>query len=217
MYATSEKNKTINLALFDFDGTLCTKDSFTGFIFYTLSKRHIMRKGLKILPWIQAYYLKLYPADAMRAKLFNTMFKGNSAKQLQQLGQEYAQTLVKNLDTQLFQRLLQHQAQGDKVVLVSASIDLYLKPVCELLNIDLICTQVEIHNGFITGQYSTPDCSSEQKKIRVHEAYHLNDYAHVYAYGNSYEDLQMFSLADSCYMVGEDQRLPQLADVKKLA
>jgi len=69
MYATSEKNKTINLALFDFDGTLCTKDSFTGFIFYTLSKRHIMRKGLKILPWIQAYYLKLYPADAMRAKL----------------------------------------------------------------------------------------------------------------------------------------------------
>jgi len=124
---------------------------------------------------------------------------------------------VKNLDTQLFQRLLQHQAQGDKVVLVSASIDLYLKPVCELLNIDLICTQVEIHNGFITGQYSTPDCSSEQKKIRVHEAYHLNDYAHVYAYGNSYEDLQMFSLADSCYMVGEDQQLPRLADVKKLA
>lgn len=217
MYATSEKNKTINLALFDFDGTLCTKDSFTGFIFYTLSKRHIMRKGLKILPWIQAYYLKLYPADAMRTKLFSTMFKGNSAKQLQQLGQEYAQTLVKNLDTQLFQRLLQHQAQGDKVVLVSASIDLYLKPVCEILNIDLICTQVEIHNGFITGQYSTPDCSSEQKKIRVHEAYHLNDYAHVYAYGNSYEDLQMFSLADSCYMVGEDQQLPRLADVKKLA
>ncbi|MFW1909608.1 HAD family hydrolase [Acinetobacter ursingii] len=217
MYATSEKNKTINLALFDFDGTLCTKDSFTGFIFYTLSKRHIMRKGLKILPWIQAYYLKLYPADAMRAKLFSTMFKGNSAKQLQQLGQEYAQTLVKNLDTQLFQRLLQHQAQGDKVVLVSASIDLYLKPVCELLNIDLICTQVEIHHGIITGEYSTPDCSSEQKKIRVHEAYHLNDYAHVYAYGNSYEDLQMFSLADSCYMVGEDQHLPQLADIKKLA
>ncbi|MBJ9985291.1 HAD-IB family hydrolase [Acinetobacter sp. S40] len=217
MYATSETNKNINLALFDFDGTLCTKDSFTGFIFYTLSKRHIMRKGLKILPWIQAYYLKLYPADAMRAKLFTTMFKGNSAEQLQQLGQDYAKTLLKSLDSQLLQRLLQHQSQGDKVVLVSASIDLYLKPVCELLNIDLICTQVEILNGIITGEYSTPDCSSEQKKIRIHNAYHLNDYAHVYAYGNSYEDLEMFSLADSCYMVGEDQQLPRLADVKKLA
>ncbi|MEF2964138.1 HAD family hydrolase, partial [Pseudomonas aeruginosa] len=90
-----------------------------GFIFYTLSKRHIVRKGIKILPWIQAYYLKLYPADAMRAKLFATMFKGNSAEQLQQLGQEYAQTLLKNLDSKLLQRLLQHQAQGDKVVLVS--------------------------------------------------------------------------------------------------
>ncbi|RSP49938.1 HAD-IB family hydrolase, partial [Acinetobacter baumannii] len=55
MYATSETNKTIkNLALFDFDGTLCSKDSFTGFIFYALSKRHIVKQGLKILPWIQA-------------------------------------------------------------------------------------------------------------------------------------------------------------------
>lgn len=34
-----KKPKNIkNLALFDFDGTLCSKDSFTGFIFYALSK-----------------------------------------------------------------------------------------------------------------------------------------------------------------------------------
>ena len=217
MHATSEKNKTVNLALFDFDGTLCSKDSFTGFIFYALSKRHIVRKSIKILPWIQAYYLKLYPANAMRLKLFATMFRGNSAHQLQQLGQEYARTLLKHLNAKLLQQLVQHQAQGDKVVLVSASIDLYLKPVCELLNIDLICTQVEIKNGKITGQYITPDCSSEQKKIRIHAAYQLDQYAHVYAYGNSYEDLDMFSLANSCYMVGEDQHLPKLADVKKLA
>ncbi|WP_130802088.1 HAD family hydrolase [Acinetobacter ihumii] len=217
MYATSEKNKAVNLALFDFDGTLCSRDSFTGFIFYALSKRHIVRKTIKILPWIQAYYLKLYPAHAMRLKLFATMFRGNSAQQLQQLGQEYAQILLKNLDAGLLQQLQQHQAQGDRVVLVSASIDLYLKPVCELLNIDLICTQVEVKDGKITGQYSTPDCSSEQKKIRIHQCYQLDHYDQVYAYGNSYEDLEMFSLADCCYMVGEDEHLPELSDVKKLA
>jgi len=70
-----EQNKAFkNLALFDFDGTLCTKDSFTGFIFYSLSKRHIVRRGLKILPWIQGYYLNLYPAHAMRPKLYRAMF-----------------------------------------------------------------------------------------------------------------------------------------------
>ncbi|WP_353887636.1 haloacid dehalogenase-like hydrolase, partial [uncultured Acinetobacter sp.] len=69
MHATRETDQTVNLALFDFDGTLCTRDSFTHFIFYALSKRHIVRQGIKILPWIQAYYLKLYPAPSMRIKL----------------------------------------------------------------------------------------------------------------------------------------------------
>jgi phosphoserine phosphatase len=111
------------------------------------------------------------------------MFKGNSAKQLQQLGQEYAQTLVKNW-TLSFSTPITTSTRGDHIVLVSASIDLYLhQSVNCSISIDLYTT--EIHNGFITGQYSTPDCSSEQKKIRVHEAYHLNDYAHIYAYGNS--------------------------------
>lgn len=40
---------------------------------------------------------------------------------------------------------------------------------------------------------------------------------HVYAYGNSHEDLDMLSLADTSYMVGEDQSLPLLQAVKKLA
>ena len=76
---------------------------------------------------------------------------------------------------------------------------------------------VEIKDQKITGDYATPDCSSEQKKIRVSERYDLSSYRHVYAYGNSHEDLDMLSLADTPYMVGEDQSLPLLQAVKKLA
>ena len=99
MYATSKKNK--NLALFDFDGTLCTKDSFTGFIFYALSKRHIVKQGIKILPWIQAYYLNAYPAHAMRSKLFNAMFMHADALELQQVALEYATSLMSQLNPAL--------------------------------------------------------------------------------------------------------------------
>ena len=59
MHATCKAHK--NLALFDFDGTLYDKDSFTGFIFYVHSKRHIALQGLKVLPYIQSYYLGFYP------------------------------------------------------------------------------------------------------------------------------------------------------------
>ncbi|MCU4611479.1 HAD-IB family hydrolase [Acinetobacter parvus] len=210
MHAKSETHKTLNLALFDFDGTLYPKDSFTGFIFYTLSKQHIVKKGFKILPWIQAYYLRLYPAHAMRPRLFQSMFKGIAANFLQNLAQEYAQQLIQNLDQELLQQLRLHQQQGDHIVLVSASIDLYLVPICEFLNIELICTATEIKNGLLTGHYSSEDCSCEQKKLRILQQYNLEDYQYIYAYGNSEEDLDMLSLADHPYMMGENKSLPEL-------
>lgn len=215
MYATSKKNK--NLALFDFDGTLCTKDSFTGFIFYALSKRHIVKQGIKILPWIQAYYLNAYPAHAMRSKLFRAMFSNANAFELQQMAQEYAENLMNQLNQPLLKQLKQHQALGDDVVLVSASVDVYLKHVCTLLNIDLICTQTEQVNEVYTGQYTTPDCSSEQKRQRILEKYHLDDYAVIYAYGNSREDDEMLAMANHTFMVGTDQQLPEIISYKKLA
>ncbi|CAM4269636.1 HAD hydrolase, family IB [Acinetobacter dispersus] len=224
MHAKSETHKTLNLALFDFDGTLYPRDSFTGFIFFALSKRHIVKRGLKILPWIQAYYLRLYPAHAMRPRLFQSMFKDISVDVVEQLAQEYAQKLIKRLDPDLFQQLQLHQQRGDHIVLVSASVDLYLAPICEVLNIELLCTQTESKDGRLTGRYSSEDCSSEQKKLRILQSYNLANYQTIYAYGNSEEDLEMLSLADHPYMMGAEQALPSLepkqlnqADIKKPA
>ena len=96
------------------------------------------------------------------------------------------------------------------MVLVSASLDLYLKPVCSYLNIDLICSEVEIKAGKLTGFYQTPDCSNTQKKIRILEKYNLDNYAEIYAYGNSKEDIEMLSLAQQRYFEGQDQQLPKI-------
>ena len=215
MYATGETHK--NLALFDFDGTLCTKDSFTGFIFYALSKRHIVKQGLKLLPWIQAYYLNVYPAHAMRPKLFYGMFKDTDYAEIQKIAVEYAQHLIQELDPKFMQQLQLHQALGHDVVLVSASIDLYLKPLCQLLGIDLICTETEVRESRLTGHYQSADCSRMEKKKRISQQYLIAEYASIYAYGNSEEDLEMFSLAQYTYMVGRDQKLPALPAHLKMA
>src|SRR5690606_21511076 len=157
-----------------------------------------------------AYYLKLYPAHRMRPKLYASMFKNNDAEEILKLAQDYAQQLIFKLNPKLLEQLIQHQELGHEVVLVSASLDLYLKPVCSYLNIDLICSEVEIKAGKLTGFYQTPDCSNQQKKIRILEKYNLDNYAEIYAYGNSEEDLEMLSLAQYNYMVRRDKILPNL-------
>ncbi|MDM1279219.1 haloacid dehalogenase-like hydrolase [Acinetobacter indicus] len=215
MHAKSQKYK--NLALFDFDGTLYEYDSFTGFIFYSLSKRHILKRGLITLPWIMAYYLKLYPAHKMRPRLFKGMFKSVPQHQIKEKAESYAAQLVQALNPKLLNQLQKHQAHGDDIVLVSASINIYLEAVCELLNIDLICSQVALENSIFSGEYLTADCSLYEKKQQIIMRYDLEQYNAIYAYGNSYEDDAMLSLATYSYMVGVDHSLPEIVAYKKLA
>lgn len=208
MYEKSKKYK--NLALFDFDGTLYQKDSFTGFIFYAFDKGHIFHNGLKIIPWINAYYLKFYPAYKMRPKLFQAMFKDACFNELDLLAKQYAHELMYDYNPQLFQQLLAHQHAGDQVVLVSASLDLYLQHVADQLKIDLICSETEINQEKLTGKYLGADCSAQEKKRRILEQYDIAQYQHIYAYGNSDEDLDMLSLAHYPFLVGHDKNLPTI-------
>ena len=209
MYATRQKSQ--NLALFDFDGTLCLKDSFTQFIFYALPKRRIIKGGCRSLPWIAAYYAGIYPAHKMRPRLFKAMFAHFPKQKLDQLAQHYSQHLFRQLNPELLLQLRRHQQQGDQIVLVSASVDVYLKPLCQALNIELLCsTTVSTHENY-TGQYLSADCSGEQKRQRILSQYQPQNYRKIYAYGNSHEDLAMLALADYPFMVGQQIRLPKVA------
>lgn len=209
MHEQNQKLKA--LALFDFDGTLYPHDSFTGFIFHALPKRHIMKRGIPVIPWILAYYAKLYPAHKMRPRLYRSMFKHIPNIQIQSTVTPYIQKVIKQLDPLLLQQLQQHLALQHDVVLVSATIDLYLKDLAEQLGIAFICSEVEVRNDILTGAYVTADCSNDQKSIRVQQVFDLSQYHHIYAYGNSIEDLDMLSLAHQAYMHGQDQKLPLLA------
>lgn len=73
------------------------------------------------------------------------------------------------------QKLEWHLNRGDKVVLVSASMDVYLKPWCEKYGLDLICSEIEAENDVLTGFYKHQDCSGIVKKLRILKHYNLSD------------------------------------------
>ncbi len=206
MYVQSKTAKTqlttaTTLALFDFDGTLCQQDSFTGFMSFVLSKPVLYRKCLKIFPQIAAYYSRIYPAHQMRPLLYKTLLSGKNSKIIQQLGQQYALSLYQHhLNDRVLEQLHWHKQQQHRVVIVSASLDLYLQPLAELLNIELICTQVE-QQQYLSGKYLSPDCSCEEKVTRVKQLFDLDTYCHIYAYGNSKEDYAMLNCATQAFWV----------------
>ena len=211
MYAPSQTSEPLksnkSLVCMDVDGTLCRIDSFTRFVFYALPWWQIVWRGLPVLPWIVAYFLKLYPAHFMRPRLFHCMFRGTSFHRIDVKAQSYAKWMLTQLNPEVYEALKNHIQQQHDVVLVSAGVDVYLKHFAKRLGVKLMCSQAEIKHGKLTGRYLTADCSNEQKVIRIQASYDLRSFDMVYAYGNSDEDVPMLKMADVAYWVDESNSL----------
>lgn len=186
----------MNLALFDFDGTVTTQDTFTPFIHYAIPTFRRTIGAILLSPMILAYKKKFIGASSLRQKVCQIGFAGRKVEEVRVLGESYARNFLPTLIRQQAKdRIAWHRQQGDRIVLVSASLDVYLTEWCQANQIELICTELEIVNGHYTGHYQNGDCTGIEKARRICQRYQLQDYPIVYAYGDTSEDHAMLELA----------------------
>jgi phosphatidylglycerophosphatase C len=185
-----------SLALFDFDGTITFKDSFTPFILYAVEPTRIAIGKVVLSPMIAAYKLGLVPTSPMRATVVGFGFRGRREADVRRMGQSFAHEKLSAITSpRALERIGWHKAQGDAVVVVSASLDVYLSEWCKEVGVDSICTELEARGGILTGRYRHGDCTGSEKARRVRERYDLRAYEVVYAYGDTKEDEAMLALA----------------------
>lgn len=194
-----------NLALFDFDGTITTQDMFTFFLYYAVPPKQVKKISILFAPVIVGYRLRLISATMIRQILAKAAFGGRSVAELSHLGEQFAASVIpKSLRPEMMERVAWHRNQGDDVVIVSASLSLYLKPWAILHNLDLICAELEEHDGFLSGRYLNSDCAGDEKANRVRERYELSKYANIFAYGDTKEDLELLKLANKKFYRGRE-------------
>jgi phosphatidylglycerophosphatase C len=185
----------MNLALFDFDGTITFKDTFVPFVRGAVSKSRWILGSVLLSPLIALYELGWLSGTKMRAAMVRVAFSGRSESELRACGSRYASTLPAQVRAIALERIHWHQAQGDAVVVVSASLDVYLRDWCAVHGLELICAELEVQDRRMTGKYLGADCTGEEKARRVRARYDLSRYPTVYAYGDTAEDLALLSLA----------------------
>jgi len=197
-----------NLALFDFDGTITSEDTFTPFVFEVVEPRRLAIGKVVLGPLIVAYKLGFLSASVMRRSIIRFGFRGRDLSDVQAAGLRYSRsrlaTVVRN---RAIERIRWHQTRGDVVAVVSASLDVYLADWCREMGVELICTELEEHGGVLTGRYKNGDCSGREKARRVRERFELERFGAIYAYGDTTEDEAMLALASRRYF-----RWPQLND-----
>jgi HAD superfamily hydrolase (TIGR01490 family) len=190
----------MKLVLFDFDGTITTDDSLIRFIRFVAGDAKFIWGMILLSPMLTAYKLKLIPNYKAKQYMLSYFFKGMSEEKFMQVANEYSLKHIKTiLRPKAMEKITWHKEQGHKIIIVSASIECWLKPWCNEKNLDLIATKLEVKDSIITGKFSTRNCYGIEKANRVKEQYNLSDYDHIYAYGDSRGDRELLAIADESF------------------
>jgi phosphatidylglycerophosphatase C len=185
-----------NLALFDFDGTITSSDTWTPFMRAAIRPWRMAVGRVALAPVVVGYRLGVVSASRGRCLAARVAFTGEDAAGVRRIAADYAsRVLPDKVRPPAIERLDWHRSRGDDVVVVSGSLDVYLQPWCAARQLDCICTTLEERAGRFTGRYVNGDCSGAEKVRRVRERYDLSRYDLVYAYGDSGEDRELLELA----------------------
>jgi len=195
----------MNLALFDFDGTITTADTWTPFLRFAVRPARLALCRVRLAPVVIAYRAGFIRAGFGRQLAARIAFTGADADVVRKRGAEYAsQVLPMVVRAEVVERIAWHKREGDHVVVVSASLDAYLMPWCDKHSLECVCTTLEQRDGRLTGRCLDGDCSGIEKARRIRARYELDTYPVIHAYGDSEDDRAMLALAHRRYFRGQE-------------
>jgi len=185
----------MRLALFDFDGTITSKDSLFQFIMHTKGKPRFWVGLLFCTPFLILNKTKLLSSQKAKELLLTHFFKGMEEEVFNSSCKTFRTDIERMVRPPALIELQKHQSQNTRIVIVSASIENWIRPWAQVHGFELIGSKLQIQNGKITGKLLGANCNGVEKVNRIMQRYTLTDYEHVFAYGDNQGDIPMLSLA----------------------
>ena len=179
---------------YDFDGTIYKGDSGADFVKFMFLKKpifmtaHLMKSSVKFFK----YKAKKIEFKELKENIFSFVSK---VDELEKYTEEFA---LKNKHKV---KKYYYTNRKDDDVIISASLDFYLLPLCKQIGIDkVICTKYDITNGKIIDE----NCKNAEK-VKRFEAQFGKDTIIENAYGDSSGDYELLNRAQNGFMIkGEE-------------
>ena len=193
------------VAAFDVDGTLTTRDCVVPFLELLVGRGRLIA-GIAAHPLAIANGLLRRDRDRIKAVAIRAAFTGRRETDVVRLGERFAETVHATwMRPDTAARLAWHRDQGHRIVIVSASLGVYLRALGAALGVDaVLCTEpVVARDGRYTGEMAGGNCRGPEKWRRLDSwmvAAGLAG-ADLWAYGDSAGDREMLAAAQHPFLV----------------
>ena len=209
------------VAAFDFDGTLARGGSVWAFLAAMAGPGRTALAGLRIVPHlVAAVVIGGRAADEAKEALFRRTLRGMDGTAAAERAAEFGRRHYRRRSRHdVRARLEQHRRLGHRLVIVSASPELYVRAAGEELAVDaVLATRLAVGpDGRLTGGYDGQNCRGAEKLTRLQEWADAHaPGALVWAYGNSAGDRRLLAGADVGVDVGRLGRAGKLRAFRRL-
>lgn len=184
------------IAFFDFDGTITTKDTLLEFIKYVKGNFQFYFGFLINLPYLVAFKIGIISNQKAKEKILSFFFN----KMPVNVFNEHCNQFVVNVMPQLIRPKAQKEIEklrqtGVTLVIVSASPENWVKKWADKHSFECIATILETKDETLNGKIVGENCHGNEKVKQIRHKYPLENYDVIYAYGDSKGDLPMLGLA----------------------
>ncbi|MBO9657705.1 MAG: haloacid dehalogenase-like hydrolase [Chitinophagaceae bacterium] len=185
------------IAFFDFDGTITTKDTLLEFIKFAKGTLPFYAGFALYSPYLVAFKCKVISNQLAKEKILAHFFAGMPVEQFSLLCKRFVEEKLPALIRPgALEEIREHQKNGTAVVIVSASPQNWISEWTNKIDVQLMATNLIVVNGRITGKIEGKNCHGQEKVRRIRDKYTLDEYADIYAYGDSKGDLPMLTISN---------------------
>ena len=187
------------LYLFDFDGTLTYKDTMFLYLkFYNSAKFNF--QFLKHVPLFILLKLKLANAEKVKKSFISSILKGQLKTKIeeksQQFFEKYYPEIIRENAIEFIQNIDREHTES---YLVTASLDIWVKPFAEKFKMNLLATRAEFKKDIFTGNFVGNNCNGGEKVHRIKEALQGKKFDKTIAFGDTSGDKEMLEWANESH------------------
>ena len=198
----------MKLAIFDLDGTITRHDTLIQFILGYLKSRPWRLFGFVLTtPAALLYLLRVTDRGALKGSVIRWTIGGSARRDLDAWAATFVpHVLERGVFNAAMDQIAAHKRNGDVLVLMSASPDLYVPAIARHLGFtDVTCTGVRWNGDRLDGRLTTANCRGAEKARRFAELRVRYPNLATVAYGNAASDLDHLRLADRAVLVNGNE------------
>ena len=204
-------NQVRAIVVFDFDGTITTKDTFALFLRYYAGLPKWLLNITALMPTFIAYKLGFIDRHAVKKAVVKRFFKDHNAQVVDDRAAQFAKEVIPALIRPAAQERLEALKTTsefgpdftyESLYICSASIGPYLRHWAKTQNIaenHVLATELESKNGTLTGALNGYNVWGANKVRRIYDAFSPQSVSILEAYGDTRGDKELLHAAKASF------------------